>query len=75
MTGDWADTIADEMIAKANMQPERLEVLRHEVAGALRAEREACAKIAEAHMTEMGGDVWLATMIAIRIRTQNVERR
>ena len=39
---DWADTAADEMMARANMQPEKLEVLRYYVATALRAERARC---------------------------------
>lgn len=43
---DWADTAADEMMARANMQPEKLEVLRYYVAVALRAERARCKAVA-----------------------------
>lgn len=44
---DWADTVADALMARANVADEPLETARHLLAGALRAEREACAKIAE----------------------------
>lgn len=55
---DWADKIADEMMARANMQPERLEALRHEMAGALRAERARCITVlADARMGRRDSDL------------------
>lgn len=47
---DWADKLADEMMARANGKPERLEALRHEMAEALRNcqlhERIRCSRVA-----------------------------
>lgn len=34
-------------------------------------EQEACAAIADAHMVTLGGDVWLASVIADHIRARN----
>lgn len=56
MIGDWADTIADEMMARANGRPEQLEALRHELAAALRDERLRCKSLALSEAKPDWGD-------------------